>query len=72
MEWNYEQRYVGVSMPNYGKKKLIEYKHIAPKRAQYCPYQPDPIKYGKNSDQITHIAESPFLNASDKNLYNKY
>ena len=39
-------------MPNYVKKKLIEYGYEPSKRRQYSPYQPDPIAYGKNSDNI--------------------
>jgi len=34
-------------MPNYVQKKLIEYEHIKPKRPQNCPYSPNPIQYGK-------------------------
>ena len=34
-------------MPNYVQKKLIGYEHIKPKRPQYCPYSPNPIQYGK-------------------------
>ena len=66
LEWNEEQRYVDIFMPSYVKQKLIEYEHISLKRAHYCPYQPNPIKYGKNSDQITHIVESPLPTASNK------
>ena len=28
LEWNYKQRYVDISMPNYAKKKLTKYEHI--------------------------------------------
>ena len=51
LEWNHEQRYVDISIPNTVRKKLIEYEHIVPTRVQLCPYQPHPINYGKNSDK---------------------
>ena len=53
-------------MPLYVNKKPVEYKYIVPKGPQYCPCQPDPIKYGKISVKITPKAESPLLNKSNK------
>jgi len=29
------------------RNSSIEYEHIKPKRPQYCPYSPNPIQYGK-------------------------
>ena len=52
-------------MPSHDKKKLIEYEHISLRQPQYCPHQPDPSKYGKNSDKITPEVESQLLNKSD-------
>ena len=46
LEWDYVNRTVDISMPNYIKKKLQEYKHILPKKPQYCPYLPEPKKFG--------------------------
>ena len=37
-------------MPNYVQKKLVEYDHKKPERAQYCPYAPPPVRYGKDSN----------------------
>ena len=54
LKWNYEEGYVDISMPNYVQKKLKEHGHKAPKRRQYCPYEPNPIKYGKDSDKIAY------------------
>ncbi len=53
LEWNYDKRYVDISMPGYIKKKLHEYGHALPKRLQTCPYSPAPKAYGAN-------AQAPF------------
>jgi hypothetical protein len=66
LDWNYAQGYVDISMPNYVQKKLTEYNHPAPTRAQHCPYQPNPIKYGKNSDEIIQETDSPLLDKEGK------
>lgn len=46
LEWNYDEKYVDISMPGYIKKKLQEYNHIVPIRMQKCPYSPEPVTYG--------------------------
>ena len=47
LNWNYDEGYVDISMPNYVAKKLTEYGYKPSKRQQYCPYEPKPIRYGK-------------------------
>ena len=59
LKWNYEKGYVDMSMPTYLHKKLIEYTHKTPKRAQYCPYLPPPVRYGKEPNLIIQEEESP-------------
>ena len=54
-----EKGYVDVSMPNYVHKKLTEYGHTTPKRAQHCPYAPPPVQYGKDSNLKNQEEESP-------------
>ena len=66
LNWNYNEGYVEISMPNYVAKKLTKYGNKPPKRQQYCPYEPNPIIYGKNSDIIVHEKESLPLNETDK------
>ena len=46
LEWDYVNRHVDISMPNYIKKKLQEYSHVTPTRIHSCPYHPEPKKYG--------------------------
>ena len=53
-------------MPNYVQKKMTEYCHKAPKRRQYCPYEPNPIKYGKDLDKIAYEKLSDPLNKTDE------
>ena len=66
LNWNYDKGYVDISIPNYVTKKLTEYGYKPCKRQQYCPYEPNPIRYGKNSDNIIHEEESPPLNDKNK------
>ena len=73
LEWNYEQRYVDISMPNYVKKKLIEYEHIAPKISLLLPLSISQILISMAIILTkSHIAESPLLNPSDKKVHDKY
>ena len=53
-------------MPNYVRKKLIEYGYKPSNRRQYSPYQPEPIVYGKNSDKIPKDKKYAFLSLKDK------
>ena len=55
-------------MPNCVAKKLTEYGYNPSKRQQYCPYELNPIKYGKYSDNIVHEKYSPPLNYNDNKL----
>ena len=66
LKWNYEEGYVDILMPNYVQKKLTEYGHKAPKRRQYCPYEPNPIKYRKDSDKTAYEKPSDPLDDTDK------
>ena len=45
LTWNYLERTVILSTPNYVKKLLIECHHPIPRRAQYTPRQPEPIVF---------------------------
>jgi hypothetical protein len=63
LEWNYEEKYVDISMPGYVKKKLQEYKHIVPLRTQTCPYSPEPTTYGAKAQAPLPVDESPRLDA---------
>ena len=66
LKWNYEKGYVDLSMPGYVEKQLTKYRHKAPSKRQYCPYEPNPIKYGKQSNEIKQEPESPALEKEEK------
>lgn len=68
LKWNYKQCYVDISMPNYVAKQLVKYNHKAPRRRQHCPYEPNPIKYGQNSDRIQPEQASKPLDKIDKKM----
>ena len=42
LEWNYEKRYVDISMPGYVKKQLTRYSHVPSNGRRYTPYNPAP------------------------------
>ena len=58
--------YVDISMPNYLHKKLVEYSHKTPKRAQHCPYAPPPVRYGKESNLTIPEETSPSATEEEK------
>ena len=66
LDWHYEEGYLDISMPNYVAKQLARYNVLPPNRPQHCPYEPNPINYGKKSDDIIHEKESPKLSKENK------
>ena len=44
--WDYDKRYVDISMPGYIKKKLQEYGHGVPNRIQSYSYTPEHKQFG--------------------------
>ena len=65
LEWNYDNRYVDISMPGYIKKKIQEYGHIVPDRVQTCPYAPEPTTYGAKAQAPLAPDTTPRLDAKD-------
>jgi hypothetical protein len=53
-------------MPNYVMKQLTHYAHPAPDRPQHCPFPPNPIMYGKDTQAPTHTDDSPLLDDAGK------
>ena len=51
LEWNYAERYVDISVPEYVNKKFIECNHPTPARPQHCPLAPAPRYYGKDNQK---------------------
>jgi hypothetical protein len=48
LRWNYEKRWLDISMPGYIKKQLLKYEHIM-RQIQHCPYAPEPKRYGADA-----------------------
>jgi hypothetical protein len=63
LEWDYINRTVDISMPNYIKKKLQEYNHVLPKRPHYCPYLPKPQKVGSEAQAPLPPNDLPHIDA---------
>jgi hypothetical protein len=66
LKWNYAEGYVDIAMPNYVQKQLVKYRHNAPKRPQYCPYEPAPVQYGRKSQELPVEEESKLLDKEGK------
>lgn len=66
LEWNYKEKYVDISMPGYVQKQLTRYGHKPPSRKIFTPYDPGPIRYGKDSQKLPDPDDSPALDAAGK------
>ena len=66
LKWNYAEGYVDIAMPNYVQKQLVKYRHNAPKRPQYCPYEPAPVQYGRKSQELPVEEKSKLLDKEGK------
>jgi hypothetical protein len=60
--WNYDKRYVDISMPGYIKKKIQEYGHVVPNIMQNCPYAPEPKQFGVTAQAPAPPDDTPLLN----------
>jgi hypothetical protein len=47
LEWNYTNRTLRISMPQYIPKLLLRYEHVAPPSPQHSPHEAPPRQYGK-------------------------
>ena len=65
LSWNYQEKFVDISMPNYVHKQLTRYAHPKPRRPQHCAYSPLPITYGAKVQSPIPEDESPLLQGKD-------
>ena len=65
LKWNYEQRWLDISMPGYIKKLLLKYKHRMPTKPQHCPYAPAPKQYGAKAQEPLPVDISPKLSPDE-------
>jgi hypothetical protein len=49
LDWNYDNKYVDISIPTYIPKVLTRFGHTKPKKPQHSPYKPFPHKFGKEA-----------------------
>ncbi len=47
LDWNYQERFLDISMPNYMHKQLLKDKWKTPKQTQFFHFNPAPVNYGK-------------------------
>ena len=59
LEWDYYNKEVLVSMPNYVTKALHKFQHPTPKRAQCAPHQWKRPNYGATKQLVTPLDTSP-------------
>ena len=52
LDWNYDARYLDISMPSYVKKHLTCYSHTPPKCRRYSPHDPAPVIFGKKAQEL--------------------
>jgi hypothetical protein len=65
LDWNYTNRQVHLSMPNYVTKALKQFQHIA-KKSQYAPYPCVPIQYSARKQYAMQELKAPLLNNKAK------
>ena len=59
LDWNYEERWLDISMPGYIQRVLQKYKHEKTPRPQHSPYVITPKKYGKYAHDQLSLDEPP-------------
>ncbi len=65
LDWDYKKRQVHLSMPNYVKKALKQFQHIAG-TLQQTPYLSVPIQYGTKKQYATTESTAPLVDAKSK------
>ena len=68
INWNYNQRWVDISMPQYIQKVLHKFQHIPPTRSQHAPHQWTEPAYGKIRQYAIEKDNDPLLSPSDTKL----
>ena len=61
LEWNYDQRFVDISMKGYVLKALQRFEHTKPVRPQYAPHRWTKPQYGAKQQMVEPEDTSPAL-----------
>ncbi len=67
-DWDYKKRQVHLSMPNYIKKTLKQFQHIAG-TLQQSPYPSVPIQYGAKKQYAIAESTAPLVDAKSKKIH---
>jgi hypothetical protein len=59
LDWDYKNRTVNLSMPDYIPKALTRFQHKPPSKPQHAPYKSAPIQYGEKIQLAQHDKASP-------------
>jgi hypothetical protein len=60
LDWDYKNRTVRLSMPNYARNALIKFSHKQPTKPQHAPYPSAPVQYGNKQQQVQTDTSPPF------------
>ena len=63
LHWDYKNRTVRLSMPDYARNELLKFGHPTPLKPQHSPYQASPVHYG-SKQQEPQSDDSPPLSPS--------
>ena len=66
LDWDYSQRKVHLSMPEYIPDALKRFKHIRPNKRQDSPHQHVPPRFGERQQFATEEVSAPNLDAEQK------
>ena len=59
LDWDYRQRSVTLSIPQYVQKALTRFQHSTPTRPQHSPFPFTPITYGRQPQIASPVTETP-------------
>jgi hypothetical protein len=68
LKWDYDERTVELSMPNYVKNALTRFKHPPPRLPQHSPHKWTPPKYGQKQQFATSTDHPPLTPAQRKHV----
>ncbi len=66
LDWDYVNRKVHLSMPNYVSKALKQFQHIRKPKPQHAPYPCAKINYGAKKQYATQVSQAPPLDKQGK------
>ena len=65
LKWNYDERWVEISLDGYVRKALRRFQHETPNRQQHAPHKWSPPNYGSKVQCATEPDESPPLDKDE-------